>query len=311
MREAMLGQLLSIASQCDGVRCDMAMLVLPEVIARTWGERSVPDDGTAPVDEPFWPWAIPQVRGERPGFVFMAEAYWDLEWTLQQQGFDFTYDKRLYDRLRSGDAGAVRGHLHAHFDFQRRSVRFLENHDEPRAASVFDPRVHGAAAVVALLAPGMRFIHDGQATGRRFRASNHLRRRAVEPVDREIETFYRRLMACIQRDEVRDGQWRLLDAQPAWNGNGTFEQFITFTWEKGTQRLIAAVNYAPQWGQCYVRLPYSDLAGMSVELRDQIDPTIAYERSGDDLLRRGLYLDAPPWKHQVFTLESRAGIRPA
>ena len=34
----------------------------------------------------------------------MAEAYWDLEWALQQQGFDYCYDKRLYDRLVTGDA---------------------------------------------------------------------------------------------------------------------------------------------------------------------------------------------------------------
>jgi hypothetical protein len=312
LREAMLGELRSIAGQCDGVRCDMAMLVLPEVIARTWGERSLPGDGTAPVDEPFWPWAINRIRGERPGFVFMAEAYWDLEWTLQQQGFDYTYDKRLYDRLRAGDASAVRGHLHADLDFQRHSVRFLENHDEPRAASVFEPREReSAAAVIALLAPGLRFVHEGQTTGRRIRASNHLRRRATEPVDDEIESFYGRLLACMKREEVRDGRWQLLDAQPAWSGNGTFEQFVVFTWAKDGQRMLGAVNYAPQQGQCYVRLPYTDLAGRKVELRDQINPTIAYERSGDDLLHGGLYLDVPPWRHHVFSLEEQARIRPS
>ena len=42
----------------------------------------------------------------------MAEVYWDLEWTMQQQGFDYAYDKRLYDRLREGHPQAVRGHLH-------------------------------------------------------------------------------------------------------------------------------------------------------------------------------------------------------
>ena len=53
-REAMLRTLESIAQQCDGVRCDMAMLVLPDVIARTWGERARPTDGSAPVDDAFW-----------------------------------------------------------------------------------------------------------------------------------------------------------------------------------------------------------------------------------------------------------------
>ena len=74
-----------------------------------------------------------------PDFCFMAEVYWDLEWTLQQQGFDYTYDKRLYDRLREGHARPVREHLHAGLDYQDKLARFLENHDEPRAAATFAP----------------------------------------------------------------------------------------------------------------------------------------------------------------------------
>ena len=78
----------------------MAMLLLPEVFGRTWGDRSSPADGSDPIDRCFWLDAIPAVRGRRPDFTLMAEVYWDLEWALQHQGFDFTYDKRLYDRLR-------------------------------------------------------------------------------------------------------------------------------------------------------------------------------------------------------------------
>jgi glycosidase len=101
LQQAMIGELQRIAGQCDGVRCDMAMLVLPEVFERTWGI-------SAP---PFWPRATQAVRAEVPGFLFLAEVYWDLEWTLQQQGFDFCYDKRLYDRLEHGGAELVRQHL--------------------------------------------------------------------------------------------------------------------------------------------------------------------------------------------------------
>ena len=95
LQRAMTGELERIAGQCDGVRCDMAMLVLPDVFERTWGIR--PDL--------FWPKATEAVRRKHPDFRFMAEVYWDLEWTLQQQGFDYTYDKRLYDRLEHGTRG--------------------------------------------------------------------------------------------------------------------------------------------------------------------------------------------------------------
>ena len=128
-QEAMIATLVKIAGQCDGVRCDMAMLVLPDVFERTWGLRA----------EPFWPRATARVREQAPGFCFMAEVYWDLEWTLQQQGFDYTYDKRLYDRLRDGHVRPIREHFHADHDYQNKMARFLENHDEPRAAATFPP----------------------------------------------------------------------------------------------------------------------------------------------------------------------------
>src|SRR5262249_12058491 len=130
----------------DGVRCDMAMLVLPEVFERTWGVQA----------QSFWPRAIRLVRERAPEFCFMAEVYWDLEWTLQQQGFDFTYDKRLYDRLREGHARPVREHFCAGLDYQSKMARFLENHDEARSAAAFPPTVHEAAAAVTYLSPGLR-----------------------------------------------------------------------------------------------------------------------------------------------------------
>jgi glycosidase len=305
LRKAIGGVIEDIAAQCDGVRCDMAMLVLPDVIARTWGERARPADESEPVADPFWPAAITATRQHHPGFVFMAEAYWGLEWTLQQQGFDYTYDKTLYDRLRSQDAAAVRGHLHADPDYQRHSARFLENHDEPRAAAVFPPPVHRAAAVIAFLIPGLRFVHEGQAAGRRVRACNHLRRRAAETADPEMESFYARLFAWMRLPEVRDGAWRLLDCQPAWEGNPTWERFLTFSWEAPGRRMLVAVNYGPTQGQCYVRLPWSDLEGQSVTLRDLMNPATRYERDGGDLARRGLYLDLPAWGHHVFSVAAR------
>ena len=165
LQEAMIGELERIAGQCDGVRCDMAMLVLPDVFERTWGRPA----------RPFWPAATRRVRERVPGFCFMAEVYWDLEWTLQQQGFDYTYDKRLYDRLREGHARPVREHLHAGLDFQDRLARFLENHDEPRAAATFVPGCHQAAAAVYVSGAGTALLPPGPVRGAQRRAiSPHL-----------------------------------------------------------------------------------------------------------------------------------------
>ena len=293
-QEAMRGELLKIAAGCDGVRCDMAMLVLPEVFERTWGRRT----------DPFWPKATQQVREHHPDFLFMAEVYWDLEWTLQQQGFDYTYDKRLYDRLREGHARPLREHFHAGLDYQNKLARFLENHDEPRAAATFSPEVHKAAAVITFLSPGLRFFHQGQFEGCRKRISPHLVRAPDEAVNRPLKQFYERLLEVLRRPTVRQGQWQLLECRPAWDGNASSDAFIAFNWQDSDgARLLVAVNFGSHPSQCYVRLPFSDLGDGGWQLRDLLGDA-QYERDGEDLQSRGLYLDVPPWQYHVFEMKA-------
>lgn len=289
LQRAMRDELQRIAARCDGVRCDMAMLVLPEIFERTWGRRGAP----------FWPAAISEIKREHPAFVFMAEVYWDLEWTLQQQGFDYTYDKRLYDRLRDGEAEPVRAHLRAGLDFQNRLARFLENHDEPRAAETFAREVHEAAAILTFLTPGLRFIHDGQIEGRRRRISPHLVRAPVEPVDASLRTFYLRLLETLKQRVLREGAFALLDTVPAWAGNDSARCLIAWTWHSATERVLSAVNYAPHASQGFVRLPFAQASEASVQLADLLS-TVSYVRPADDLAARGLYLDLPAWRYHVF-----------
>jgi hypothetical protein len=296
LQEAMIGELQRIATQCEGVRCDMAMLVLPEVFERTWGRR-------APL---FWPTATRRVREQSPRFVFMAEVYWDLEWTLQQQGFDYAYDKRLYDRLREGHARPVREHLLAELDYQTKLARFLENHDEPRAAATFSLEVHQAAAVISFLSPGLRFFHQGQFEGRRKRISPHLVRGPAEPVDEQLVPFYERLLELLRRPVFRYGQWQLLECTPGWHGNESHDGFLVFGWQ-GPEResVVVAVNYAPHQSQCHVLIPFPDLGGKTWELRDQLRPA-SYEWQGNDLRGKGLFLDLAPWQASVFELVERS-----
>jgi len=291
-QEAMIGELQKIAGQCDGLRCDMAMLVLPDVFERTWGQR-------APL---FWPTATQRVRERHPGFCFMAEVYWDLEWTLQQQGFDYAYDKRLYDRLRDHHARPVREHFLAGLDYQDKLARFLENHDEPRAAATFSSDIHQAAAVITFLSPGLRFFHQGQFEGCKKRISPHLGRGPAEPKDEGLQQFYNRLLTVLRQPVVRDGEWQLLECIPAWEGNWTHDCVVAFAWQEiGKERIIVAVNYAPNQSQCHARLPFADLAGKKWRLQDQLTG-ISYDWNGGDLQARGLYLDMAPWQGSVFEL---------
>ncbi len=290
LQKAMKEELLRVASQCDGLRCDMAMLVLPEVFERTWGILS----------KPFWPEAIEQVRSHHPDFVFMAEVYWDMEWTMLQQGFDYAYDKRLYDRLKEGSADTVKAHLLAPLDYQDKMVRFLENHDEQRAAKAFPPGKHEAAAILTYLSPGLKFFHQGQFEGKTKRISPHLIRGPREEENLQIKQFYLKLLEVLNDKTFHEGNWRLLNCVSIWEGNHSFENYIAFLWERpGNQFFLVPVNYSPYQSQCYVKLP-EDLFNEGTWFLEDLFSGVVYERDGLELRERGLYLDEGGWKYYGF-----------
>ena len=292
--DAMRLELVRIAQQCDGVRCDMAMLILPEVFERTWGRKA----------RPFWPAVTKEVRVRVPDFCFMAEVYWDMEWTLQQQGFDYAYDKRLYDRLREGNTQSIREHFYAEPDYQNKLARFLENHDEPRIADTLGPAQHKAAAVVTFLSPGLRFFHQGQFEGRMKRISPHLVRAPYEPLHTELKEFYSLLLSVLKKSLVRDGEWSLLSCSPAWEGNNSYDSFIAFSWKgKRGEKLVVVVNYKPYASQCYLHLSFTDLQQGQWRLNDLMSEA-SYDRNGDDLHFGGLYLDMQPCQYHVFEVSA-------
>ena len=294
LQMARIDELTAIAGKCDGVRCDMAMLLLPEIFQRTWG--------TTP--EPFWPKATAAVHERYPAFTFVAEVYWDLEWTLQQQGFDYCYDKRLYDRLRDGHAGPIRGHLLAGLDYQDKLTRFLENHDEPRAAGEFPWPEHQAAAIITFLSPGLRFFHQGQFEGARVRVPTHLCRGPVEPANPETADFYARLLQVLKRGAFRDGVWSQIQPLPAWPGNWTSDCFVAFAWAgEDASRYLVVVNHSGNQAQCRLPLPFSDLSGKQLRLTDLMGTEI-YDRAGSELAENGLFIDHAPWHYNVFELRT-------
>jgi glycosidase len=295
LQTARIDELFAIAGKCDGVRCDMAMLLLPEIFQRTWGITS----------EAFWPKATAAVHAKYPAFTFMAEVYWDLEWTLQRQGFGYCYDKRLYDRLRDGDVRPIRDHLLADLDYQDKLARFLENHDEPRAASEFSWPQHQAAAIITFLSPGLRFFYDGQFDGARVRVPTHLCRGPAEPANPKIADFYARLLQVLkQTSAFRDGSWSQIQPLPAWQGNWTHNDFVAYAWAgvEGTRHLVV-VNYTGNQGQCRLQLPFPEFRGERLRLTDVMG-TEVYDRNATDLVDIGLYIDHAPWHFNVFELKT-------
>ena len=300
LRDAAGETLTAIGGQCDGVRCDMAMLMTTEVFARTWGERA----GPAPAEE-YWPTVIGRTLAAHREMLFIAEAYWDMEWTLQQQGFDHCYDKRLYDRLVHEPAEAVRGHLQADAAYQERLIRFIENHDEPRAAAVFGAEQARAAAVVTSTLQGARLYHDGQLEGRRVRIPVFLARGPDEPADAELRGFYERLLRAVADSRLRDGDWRLCTCE-GWPDNDGFRRLVAWCWSAGGgSRHLVVVNLSDAAAQARVRLPWADLGDGPWELADRLDGQ-RFERDGAALRDEGLYVALDPW-HVHFLSVAAAG----
>jgi glycosidase len=293
LRRAVIETLNEIASQCDAVRCDMAMLAMNQIFERTWGARA----GAKPQAD-YWPELIPAVKARHPDFRFIAEAYWDLEWALQQQGFDFCYDKRLYDRLVHENAEGVRLHLCAELAYQQKLVRFIENHDEPRAAATFPPAEARAAAVAALTQAGARLLHEGQLDGRKVRLPVFLARRPDERADEDLQAFYRRLLRATADDAFRNGEWRLCE-RTGWSDNASFANLVAWCWARNDGRYLIVVNLSDVQSQGNVRVPWNELTGHTWHLEDALTGQ-DFERRGDDMREPGLYVDLPPWGSHIF-----------
>ena len=294
LQEALRDLLKQLALICDGVRCDMAMLVLSDVFEKTWGSR--------PAEE-FWPRAIREARTANPEFLFMAEVYWDKDKDLLDMGFNLTYDKVPLDH-------AVHGPLWDRHLFDlpveehRRRVRFLENHDEPRIASLSDSKREFAAAGWLFSLPTTRLIYQGQLEGAKVRPPVQLLRAPEESVNESVSEFYNKLFACLKTPVVRTGNWSLLETRSAWQGNESNHRILGQGYDSSDDHVRILVNWADHRSQCWVDLKFGDLRGKEVVLCDQIQ-YMNYIRDGVELMMRGLYLDVPAWHVHVFKCEIR------
>jgi hypothetical protein len=302
-RAAMTGLLRSVADHCDGVRCDMAMLLLNDVFAKTW-EHFPPagEQPPAPATE-FWSAAISLVKQSHPDFIFMAEVYWGLEPRLQELGFDYTYDKALYDKLLARDGAAVQTHLLGLSPRQLAAgAHFLENHDEPRLAPSLPPAEQQPAALVILGLPGLRFLHEGQLTGARLKLPVQLLRRALEPQQPEVKAIYDQLLPALQASAVARGSGKVLAPRAAWEGNPTHRNFALVLWQAQPPEFdLVVVNLAPHRSQCYAPLEQEPIAVFRRDwlMTDRLG-TESFVRPGPDLQRHGLFLDLPPHGAQLF-----------
>src|SRR5262245_20611776 len=246
LHDAMQDQLLRLAQWCDGVRCDMAMLCLSDVFGRTWSRLDLP----VPPRE-FWHEALQAVRARYPDFCSIAEVYWGLEWRLQHLGFHLTYDKEFYDALRARDIARLVPRIHTPRAPLEASVRFLENHDETRAAVRFSDDQHEAALLAIATLPGTILLHEGQTEGYRVRTPVQLRRRLQEPGNQRLRNFYEQ---CLTLPDVRHGHFVILQPHAACTGDDTYKVLLSWAWVQESRCWLVVINYADHLSQGSINL---------------------------------------------------------
>lgn len=299
-RDFLIDKLIYISTIADGVRCDMAMLPLNNVFQNTWSGVLNKLIFKKPHDE-FWQTAIKKTKQSRPDFIFLAEAYWGLEWNLQQLGFDYTYDKTLTDRLSTDDIPGIKGHLLAENDFQVKSVRFIENHDEQRAAKKFGTYKSLAAAVVISTIKGVHFYYDGQFEGKKTKLPVQLGREPVEKISQQVLKFYDALLEITNDEIFKNGNWQLLYPEPAGNADSSSENILAWQWQLKNEFRIIVINYSNIISRCRLKLEIS--AGKhSIKFEDLLTNKI-YERSSEEIKYPGLFIELKGYQSHIFCIK--------
>jgi hypothetical protein len=237
-RDAMVELLLDVASQADGVRCDVSMLLLPEVLESTWGPGDPAEKGD------FWTEAFAALRARHPETVAIAEVYWGLQDRLASLGFDYAYDKDLYDELLDGDVAAVRNTVSRDASHHRIRMRFLENHDELRAWTTFGVARSTAAALVTFALPGLRLFQAGQESGARERLPVQIGREGPEPGDDDARALYDRLLPALDHPAFHGDDWSPLGFEDAPDASA--DGLVGSRWSDGSVTWWAIANVATE-----------------------------------------------------------------
>jgi hypothetical protein len=236
-----------------------------------------------------------------PGFVLLGRG----APPANRRDIAGSIDVELPALLAKADGAALRAHLAETDAWPARPVRCLEHDASPRAADALEASARFAAAVVAYMSPGWKLIADGQLEGRKARRDPRLSRRLAEAPDGETAAFYESLLEVMAWAEIACGTCSVLPVRPAWEGNSTWGQFVVSLHRGGGgSTLLSAVNFGPRQGQCYVDLTAIEPHGREWVFQDLLGLAV-YERGGDDLAGRGLYLDLPAWDYNVFEVVPR------
>lgn len=296
LRRAAIAEIKRVSRYCDGLRCDMAMLVTNDVFQKTWQTELTQQEIATP-DTEFWSETITDTKSQNPSFLFAAECYWDTEQYMQSLGFDLTYDKQLYDHLLSSNAEDVKSYIFTQKE-PNKWLRFIENHDEMRAISSFGKNKSKAAFLLASSIPGACLLHQGQELGLHTKLPVQLIRKKQENEDSSLTQFYRIVGKLINRIPFGKGIWNQLQVE-GWPDNSSYVHIIAFEWIGDTTEVIIAINYSNTQSQGKLRIHCDQITDEIIKYTDVFTNT-EYKYHKSKMEEEGLFVDLHPWQFHAF-----------
>jgi len=287
---------MKIASYADYIRCDVAYLALNDVIKSVWSSQLSYWKYNEPSSE-FWSDAISQVKASH-NVKFLGEVYSPWQQKLQSVGFDFTYDKTLYDNLGAGNLDNIRSYITSTpLSFHQHSAHFVENHDEPRSPRFFGSNSRAdIAAAISMTLPGMKFYFMWQEYGYWNQLDVHLRRETPESENQGVLTYYRAFIKAVSKDVFHTGSWnyRSVSGSSAW-------RLMAWEWVLGEDKVLTVINYSDTQASGSIVCPLAK----PVNGNDQIDVTdlltgTVYPRSAKEMSTTGLVVVLNSWSVQMF-----------
>ena len=261
------------AKGVDGFRCDMVEMT--------------------PVE--FWAWAVPKVKEQYPGILFIGEIYQPHIYRpfIKEGCFDYLYDKvGLYDTLRGVMNGQTSANnisytLQSTADIRHNMLTFLENHDEQRIASDFfaakAERALAALIVSTTIDTQPFMLYAGQELGergmdkegysgvdgrttifdywsvdtlRRWKGNGEYTGEHLTEEEKSLQAFYSHLLTLCNSDEaLREGFFYGL--QYANPHSDRYDSNHIFSYLRGTDRelLLIVTNFSDSDKECDVTIP--------------------------------------------------------
>lgn len=296
----MMEALMRIADAADAVRCDMVMLSLNDMHGNIWNKMLKQQGFTCPKNE-FWTTAIQAVKEKYPSFIFLAEVYWGLEWRLQEMGFDYTYDKVTYDRLLYHGPSEVHGHLRAEKLYQKRSARFIDNHDEKPSLVLFGKQKALAAATVISTIKGLRLYTQNQIDGVNAQPPLQLTEPYPRTMDSEVKRFYSNLLSITNHPAFHGGEWNLLEVNRASKDDKTNTNIIAWKWAQHRTVKLVVVNYANTISSGVVMHSVKPTGTITSVVEEISGKTIGFKEID---LQGGVHVNnMSPYQAFIFTLD--------